>query len=266
MKRLIVFVLIVGIGIEIIMLLLFLTPELVPSALLDRFVIEKSRPQNRNLDVSWRPMPEAPPEMRGKTHSLFSFNREDALEEWEERSFRGKVVYKLEFAGDEGYVHAAAERAASARYQRLRYDLRNFPHLAWWWRAGRFPAKSLDLDPRARDDYPTRVVVVFASRFFKNFRCLEYVWELEEPEDPTEISPWSDNIRRIILESGGENGEWRYEERNVLVDYRALFGERPSFPVRAIGIMTDADNTESFAEGFFDDIWIGSLEKGAGTP
>ena len=46
---------------------------------------------------------------------------------------------------------------------------------------------------------------------------------------------------------------WTSEKRNVIEDYRRLFGSDPDKPLRGIGVLTDADDTKSTAEGDYAD-------------
>lgn len=58
----------------------------------------------------------------------------------------------------------------------------------------------------------------------------------------------------IAVESGeARRGEWISEKRNVLEDYRNVFGEEPP-NIQGIAIMTDTDNTGESAVAFYDDI------------
>jgi hypothetical protein len=60
----------------------------------------------------------------------------------------------------------------------------------------------------------------------------------------------------VAVESGAERtGAWVDERRNVLEDYRAIFGEEPP-SVGAVAIMTDTDNTGESALACYDDIVI----------
>jgi hypothetical protein len=52
-------------------------------------------------------------------------------------------------------------------------------------------------------------------------------------------------------------GSWVAEERNVLADYRSLFGEGEKNPsARGILLLTDSDNTMTRAAGDYDDITV----------
>ena len=58
----------------------------------------------------------------------------------------------------------------------------------------------------------------------------------------------------IVVESGsGRIGEWREFRRNVLEDYRLVFGEEP-WDIVAVGVMTDAGNSRQKARTQYGDI------------
>ncbi len=67
-------------------------------------------------------------------------------------------------------------------------------------------------------------------------------------------NPHTDRIRAIVVASGAEGvGEWRNYRRDVLEDYRRVFGEEP-WDIVAVGMMTDADNTGQKARCLYGDI------------
>ena len=75
---------------------------------------------------------------------------------------------------------------------------------------------------------------------------------------------YSSGAKMVVVRSGRTDmGAWVTEERNVLEDYRHLFGETERNPVaRGIAILTDADNTRSHATGDYADIKVlGSAEE-----
>jgi hypothetical protein len=60
----------------------------------------------------------------------------------------------------------------------------------------------------------------------------------------------------IAVNSGSEGlGEWQELQRDVLADYRRLFGRKPG-RVDAVAIMTDTDNTGQQATAWYGDIWF----------
>lgn len=188
----------------------------------------------------------------------FDFNEKNALSRWEEKIFRGRVAYWIDFEDSSGFVHSKSKASASAIFYRIKFKASDFPYVSWKWRIGKFPDKSQTKDLKRRDDFAARFYVVFVSRFFTNFRCIEYVWDESLPEETVLESPYSDQIKQIVVQSGPNlMGEWATETRNIFEDYRTLFGQTPKMKIAAIALMTDSEGTGGEAEGFFDDIRIG---------
>lgn len=189
---------------------------------------------------------------------LFDFDQRDALKQWEQKVFHGKVNYWIDFDQKNGFVHSESEQTSSAIFYRIKFDISEYPHIAWEWRVGKFPDRQSVTDPKKADNYAARVYVVFLSHFFTNYRCVEYVWDEFLPEGTIRQSPFSDRIKQLVIQSGRPDADqWAAERRNVFEDYKQLFGEPPRLKVGAIALMTNSDGKGSEAEGFFDDIQIG---------
>ncbi len=192
----------------------------------------------------------------------FPFSAEQSLDEWEEKILKGRVTYEVKSQESESYLHSLSHSAASAIFYRVRqrYRAQDYPMISWKWKVEQFPDKEkLRVRPGIeKDDYAARVYVIFPSMIFFNSKALEYVWDETAPLDYVSISPFSSNIRLIVVESGKKNaGEWVFEERNVVEDYKKAFGVAPALRVGAVALMSDADNTEGVAEAYFDEINIG---------
>lgn len=196
----------------------------------------------------------------------FPFSTNYSLNEWENKILKGRVIYKIEHAGTKGYLHALSIGAASAIFYKVRnrFRAKDFPMLSWKWKVVRFPDKE-KLRIRQgieKDDYAARVYVIFPSLIFLNSKALEYVWDETAPLDTVCTSPYSKNIKLIVVESGrNASGEWVSEERNIFKDYRWAFGSNPTLRVGAIALMSDADNTQEVSEAYFDEIHVGYKEK-----
>jgi hypothetical protein len=63
-----------------------------------------------------------------------------------------------------------------------------------------------------------------------------------------------------IQGSGGLQGQWVSEQRDVLADYRRLFGEEPG-EIAAVALMTDTDNTGLSARAWYGDIWFSAVTE-----
>ena len=192
----------------------------------------------------------------------FPFNKENALEEWEEKVFKNRVLYIVEPKQEGGFLLARSKEACSGLLYRIRFYPKELPLISWKWKVLRFPKKSTATQAQGgwieKDDYAARVYVVFPSWYFMHIKSIEYIWDESLPEGTTLTSPYFNNIKLIVVESGSKNlGQWVFEERNIYEDYKKAFGRKPRGYVGAIALMTDTDNTLSTAEALYKDIKVG---------
>jgi len=191
---------------------------------------------------------------------LFAFNRKNALKEWEEKVFKGRVLYRVEPEKEGGYLRASSNKANSGLMHKIRFYPKTHPMISWKWKVAKFPDKNVNADTGGwleKDDYAARVYIIFPSWVFTNIKSLEYVWDETMPEGKIIDSPYIGNIKLIVAESGSQNlGQWVFEERDIYKDYVRAFGSAPG-RVGAIALMTDTDNTLSSAEAFYTQIKVG---------
>ncbi|NQT75905.1 MAG: DUF3047 domain-containing protein [Candidatus Omnitrophica bacterium] len=194
----------------------------------------------------------------------FLFNKENALEEWQEKVFKNKVMYTVQ--SEEEALLAKSEEGCSGLFYRIGFSPKEFPMISWQWQVVEFPEKAAGetgpFDEKTgwieRDDYAARVYVIFPSLNFSKTRCIEYIWDENLPEGTVMTSPYFKNIKLIVAESGRGNMEkWVLEEYNIYEDYIKVFGEAPRRNVGAIALMTDTDNTLSTAEALYKNIKVG---------
>lgn len=133
------------------------------------------------------------------------------------------------------------------------WDLQEQPVLSWRWRPRVFPERS-DERQGATNDSALGVYVGF-PRSFVAVKSVKYIWSRIVPVGTT-ASASGGFTRMLVLRTGpAEPGRW-YEERvDVRADYRRLFGDEPGKP-RGIGLLTDADDTRSVAEGDYADFRV----------
>ncbi len=191
----------------------------------------------------------------------FPFMEKEALNEWEEKIFKNRVLYSVKTEDIDGYLTAVSSNSASGIFYRLKFDPKENPMVSWKWKVLKFPNKGENEDNKdgwiERDDYAARFYVIFPKLSFSRTKTLEYIWDKDLPEGTILTSPYFKNIKIIVVESGDNNrGNWVYEERNILEDYRKCFGTEPGW-AGAIAIMTDTDNTASTAEACYDEIKVG---------
>lgn len=196
----------------------------------------------------------------------FPFSEDNSLKEWEEKIFKGNVVYRIEKAQDLSYVRATSNRTASALYYRIKLDAKSkSPVISWKWMAEKFPTKKMkeSLDVQDEDDFAARVYVIFPALFFTNSKVLEYVWANELPVGMIGKSPYSKNIKIIVARSGaGNEKQWMPEDRDITADYIKAFGRAPEYNIGAVAFMTNAEHTGTSADAMYDEIKLGYKEEG----
>lgn len=202
----------------------------------------------------------------------FFFDKNDALQEWKEKIFHGRVLYEIKTdgkppeGGRQGYLSAKSDKTSSGLFYRVSFSPKKFPYISWQWKAVKFPAKAPagSLNKKSwieRDDYCLRFYIIFPAFIFTNTKCLEYVWSEQLPKGTILTSPFYKNIKLMVLEAGSEKaGGFVTEERNILEDYKVAFGKYPASSIGAIALMTDSDNTQSIAEGYYSDIRVGYVK------
>jgi hypothetical protein len=168
---------------------------------------------------------------------------------WTLREFAGRAAVDL-LRTDAGLaLRLRSDRASFALLRDAVVDLRQFPTLAWTWKVTRLPARG-DIRHAATDDQAAQVYVVFPRWPSPRTQSevIGYVWDTSAPVGTRLVSPKAGNVRILVVESGEDRlGTWTQHRRNVLEDYRSLFGgEAPR--VGGVALMIDADDTRGQAE------------------
>jgi len=85
---------------------------------------------------------------------------------------------------------------------------------------------------------------------------IKYVWSTSLPIGTTTKSPYNSKTKIVVLRNESSPlGTWVSEKINVYEDYKRLFGREPK-TVKAVGLMSDSDNTESRAIADYKEISI----------
>ena len=170
-------------------------------------------------------------------------------------------------------LQANAERSASGLDRKIRIDPKSHPIVEWRWNVLQ-PVPGADARIPSREDSPARLVISFHGnitrldfqeritlRLYKGltgqtlpYAMLMYIWADTLPAGTTIPSEHTAKIQMIVVPSDKERiGQWVQFRRNVLEDYRRLFGEEPH-DIVAVGVMTDSDDTGQQARALFGDI------------
>lgn len=177
-------------------------------------------------------------------------------------------------------MKAQAQSSASMLRRKLRIEPEALGSVQFSWLVERVIPKA-NMALSHADDSPVRVVLVFEgdrSKFsMRNamlsemahaisgeplpYATLVYSWCVHCTVGEVIKSPRTDRIRTKVIEAGEQSlGAWKDYERDIKADFEVVFGEPPGALI-AVGVMTDADNTDSDATA-----WYGPLKLHPTTP
>ena len=152
---------------------------------------------------------------------------------------------------DARVLRMRSNKASVSIHREMKLDLIKFPVLSWKWKVTKLP-EGADARKIGSDDQAAGIYVVF-PRFPRiiNSQFIGYVWETSVPEGTILRSRKNPMVHYIVIRSGMDHlGKWITERRNVMDDYRNVFGsEAPK--VGGIALMIDTDDTSSDAESYF---------------
>ena len=201
------------------------------------------------------------------TLKKFSFSHPESLKEWQELPLATKCTEYI--AGEEdnaSCIKAVSEDSASVLLRRQRLSVDANPVISWDWRVEEFPLRkeAESFDKKKDFDFAAQMYVIFPAKFFLDTRAMHYVWAQDVSVGTVATSPYTENIRIMVLERG-EPGKWKHEERNVREDYYKLFGEELKDDVEGVAFMTDSDSTDSRAVAYYRDITFSYKGKKSGN-
>lgn len=135
-------------------------------------------------------------------------------------------------------------------------DIYRTPFLSWKWRIHDLP-EGANEDNNNLNDTAASIYVVFdmGKVLFKKVpKSIRYTWSSTLAEG-TELSKFYGNQKIIVMGSGKpqDNG-WMHFQRNIVEDYRRLFGDAPPSRPLAILLLSDGDSTNDFVKADYDNI------------
>lgn len=179
----------------------------------------------------------------------------DGINGWEVREFKGQTSYQLVPDGQGTVLKAQAKGTASGLVKKMSFDTSRHRYLKWSWKIDQTIATG-DETSRQGDDYAARIYIIFPGRFFWQTRALNYIWANKLPREQFVPNAFTANAMLLAVESGmSRAGQWLAEERDILADYRRVFGAEPP-RAGGVAIMTDADNTGTEATAWYGDITL----------
>ena len=147
--------------------------------------------------------------------------------------------------------------SASGMFRKWPLEPDSSARISWLWKVSRALTENKSERSKKGDDYAARMFVLFEPHFFHwRIPTVCYVWAGNEPVGSVFLSPYSDRVCMIVLQSGNASArQWIREERNYFADYTRCFGKNPR-KVSAVAVMVDTDNTRAQTAAWFDDLAI----------
>jgi hypothetical protein len=148
------------------------------------------------------------------------------------------------------YTQGEAMRFSQRNGYEFDWDLQTHPRLQWRWRALKLPE---DAREDKRNDAGAALYVTFGSDWLGRPKSIKYTYSSSLPVGTiVSFGP----LKVIVVDSALEPrlGEWKTQQRNVVSDYKQVFGGTPPDEPVSITIWSDSDTTNDESEADFDDI------------
>jgi hypothetical protein len=164
----------------------------------------------------------------------------------------GSPAYDFVVAEDGGkrVLHLKSKNDGSTISTEIKgkVNLKETPTIEWSWKAVVLP-KGGNSCVKATDDQAVQVYVTW-PRFPEQVRSqiIGYVWDTTLPVGTICKSEKTGMVTYVVIRSGSADlGKWHTEQRNVVEDYRKIYGGDPDNP-GAVSISIDSNDTNSSAE------------------
>jgi DUF3047 family protein len=183
---------------------------------------------------------------------ILSKSKTETLAEWDKPVHFGTGNWKVVDDAENQAIKLRTESSSFALEKSITVDLRQTPYLEWEWKVT-VPPTGGDFSSPDTDDQAAQLLVVFSKTFYERRKVISYIWDPTASQGAigAAAGPIYLNVKAIVVESGaGQIGNWLTEKRNVVEDFRALFGETPERAV-AIRMQINSQHTKSVAEVFW---------------
>lgn len=171
--------------------------------------------------------------------------------EWKGQTW-GNPTYDLEIVNNDGH-HRLRLRSTGASSTIMRdikgsVDLKETPVLQWSWKVTALPAGGYACQKSTDDEAAQVYVAWLRPPESVRSRIIGYVWDSTARAGTICKSEKMSTVTYIVLRSGPDDlGKWVTERRNVVEDFRMIYGEIPENP-SAVLLSIDSDDTNSSAE------------------
>ena len=178
--------------------------------------------------------------------------------QWKAQSWGSPNYQNIRIVDDGGrpalYMKSVDDSSTINREIKGKVHLNDTPILEWEWKSIVLP-KGANSCKKATDDQAGQVFVLW-PRFPQEVRSriIGYVWDTTQPVGTICKSEKTGMVTYIVVRSGSADlNRWVTEQRNVVDDFKRVYGEAPDDPA-VLSVAIDSNDTHSTAEAMYGPI------------
>jgi hypothetical protein len=171
---------------------------------------------------------------------------------WKPQNWGTPNYQSFQIVDDDGHramhMKSANDGSTINREIQNKVHLKNTPILEWQWKALVLP-KGANSCNKATDDQAAQVFLLW-PRFPKEVRSriIGYVWDTTQPAGTICKSEKTGMVTYIVVHSGtADLNKWVTEQRNVVEDFKKVYGEEPDDPA-VLSVAIDSNDTNTTSE------------------
>jgi hypothetical protein len=177
---------------------------------------------------------------------------------WQPQNWGSPHYDKLTIIDDDGRralsMKSANDASTINKDIRGKVHLKETPLLEWQWKVRVVPTGANSCK-KATDDQAAQVYVVW-PRFPEavRSRIIGYVWDTTQPVGTVCKSEKAGTVTYVVLRSGtAELNKWITERRDVVADFKRIYGETPDDPA-VLSVASDSNDTSTSSEAMIGSI------------
>jgi Protein of unknown function (DUF3047). len=152
------------------------------------------------------------------------------------------------------HTEGTSFRIVRSRKKDLNWDVQKRPYLQWSWRAKALPEGGNEKRDQTNDTGGA-LYVTFDTDWLGRPKSIKYTYSSTLPVGTTvDYGP----LQVLVVASKEDQGldKWITHDRNVVEDYKRLFGSNPDSTPLSITMWSDSDTLNDTATIDFDDLML----------
>ena len=178
--------------------------------------------------------------------------------DWKSQNWGTPHYENLKIVEDEGRralsMKSANDSSTINKEIKGKVHLEDTPMLEWQWKSTVLP-KGGNSCKKATDDQAGQIFLVW-PRFPEavRSRIIGYVWDTTQPVGTICKSEKTGTVTYVVVHSGpADLNKWVTEKRNVVEDFRKIYGEAPDEP-SVLSLSIDSNDTNTSSEAMYGPI------------